>query len=63
MTPSLPDGTKTFGAGTTKEMMGPAPREVPEHRWRALALIRLRAAASGGAFDLALLEDKGDYRW
>jgi hypothetical protein len=35
---------------------------VLENRRRALALTRLREATSDGAFDLALLADKRNYR-
>ncbi len=33
-----------------------------ENRRRAMALTRLREAAADGGFDLALLEDKTNYR-
>jgi len=45
-----------------KDTVNTALREVLENRRRALALTRLREATSDGAFDLALLADKGNYR-
>jgi len=39
-----------------------ALREVLENRRRAVALTRLREAATEGAFDLELLDDKRNYR-
>lgn len=55
------DVAKALGTSTKKETVNTALREVLENRRRALALTRLRAAAEG-AFDLDLLEDKGNYR-
>ncbi|MFH8975097.1 type II toxin-antitoxin system VapB family antitoxin [Streptomyces sp. NPDC017890] len=55
------DVAKALGTSTKKETVNTALREVLENRRRALALTRLRAAAAG-AFDLDLLEDKGNYR-
>ncbi|MFD5714342.1 type II toxin-antitoxin system VapB family antitoxin [Streptomyces pharetrae] len=53
---------KALGTSTKKETVNTALREVLDNRRRALALTRLRAAAAEGAFDLNLLEDKGNYR-
>jgi Arc/MetJ family transcription regulator len=53
---------KALGTSTKKETVNTALREVLDNRRRALALTRLRAAAAEGAFDLDLLEDKGNYR-
>ncbi|MFH9981854.1 type II toxin-antitoxin system VapB family antitoxin [Streptomyces sp. NPDC017179] len=53
---------RALGTSTKKETVNTALREVLENRRRALALTRLRAAAAEGAFDLDLLEDKGNYR-
>jgi Arc/MetJ family transcription regulator len=53
---------KALGTSTKKETVNTALREVLEIRRRALALTRLRAAASEGAFDLELFEDKSNYR-
>ncbi|GAA3503011.1 type II toxin-antitoxin system VapB family antitoxin [Streptomyces albogriseolus] len=58
----LAEVAKALGTGTKKETVNTALREVLENRRRALALTRLRAAAAEGAFDLDLLEDKGNYR-
>ncbi|MEW2608692.1 type II toxin-antitoxin system VapB family antitoxin [Streptomyces sp. NPDC047880] len=62
MTATLPDGTRTLGTSTKKETLNTALHGMPGNRRRALALTRLRAASSEGAFDLELLEDKGNYR-
>jgi Arc/MetJ family transcription regulator len=51
-----------LGTTTKKETVNAALREVLENRRRALALTRLREAASDGAIDLPLLQDKRDYR-
>ncbi|MGC4948101.1 type II toxin-antitoxin system VapB family antitoxin [Streptomyces sp. DT224] len=56
------DVAKALGISTKKETVNTALREVLENRRRALALTRLRAAATEGAFDLALFEDKRNYR-
>ena len=53
---------RELGTSTKKDTVNAALREVLENRRRALALTRLRDAASEGAFDLALLQDKRDYR-
>jgi Arc/MetJ family transcription regulator len=58
----LADVAQALGTSTKKETVNTALREVLEHRRRALALTRLRTAAAEGAFDLDLLEDKGNYR-
>lgn len=56
------DVAKALGTSTKKETVNTALREVLESRRRALALTRLRAVAAEGAFDLDVLEDKGNYR-
>jgi Arc/MetJ family transcription regulator len=56
------DVAKALGTSTKRETVNTALREVLENRRRALALTRLRAAASEGAFDLEMLEDKRNYR-
>jgi Arc/MetJ family transcription regulator len=53
---------RELGTGTKKDTVNTALREVLEHRRRALALTRLRDATEDGAFDLALLADKRNYR-
>ena len=53
---------RELGTSTKKDTVNAALREVLENRRRALALTRLRDATSDGAFDLALLQDKRDYR-
>ncbi len=53
---------RALGTRTKKETVNTALREVLENRRRAVALTRLREAAADGGFDLALLEDKADYR-
>ncbi|WP_328311935.1 type II toxin-antitoxin system VapB family antitoxin [Streptomyces sp. NBC_00442] len=58
----LADVAKALGTGTKKETVNTALREVLEHRRRALALTRLRAAAGEGAFDLEIFEEKANYR-
>ncbi len=56
------DVAKALGTSTKKDTVNTALREVLENRRRALAITRLRAAATDGAFDLELLEDKTNYR-
>ncbi|MFI1189070.1 type II toxin-antitoxin system VapB family antitoxin [Streptomyces californicus] len=58
----LADVAQALGTGTKKETVNTALREVLENRRRALALTRLRTAASEGSFDLELFEDKRNYR-
>lgn len=58
----LAEVASALGTHTKKETVNAALREVLENRRRALALTRLRAMASEGAFDLELLEDKRNYR-
>ncbi|WP_327269061.1 type II toxin-antitoxin system VapB family antitoxin [Streptomyces sp. NBC_01218] len=58
----LADVAQALGTGTKKETVNTALREVLDNRRRALALTRLRAAASEGAFDLDVFEEKRDYR-
>jgi Arc/MetJ family transcription regulator len=53
---------QALGTRTKKDTVNTALREVLENRRRALALTRLREATSDGAFDLALLADKSNYR-
>jgi Arc/MetJ family transcription regulator len=53
---------KQLGTSTKKDTVNAALREVLTYRRRALALTRLRDAAADGAFDLALLQDKQNYR-
>lgn len=53
---------KELGTSTKKETVNAALQEVLASRRRAMALTRLRDAATDGAFDLALLQDKRDYR-
>jgi len=53
---------RELGTSTKKDTVNAALREVLENRRRALALTRLRDAASDEAFDLALLQDKRSYR-
>ena len=56
------DVARALGTRTKKETVNTALREVLENRRRAVALTRLREAAADGAFDLALLADKDNYR-
>ena len=56
------DVARALGTRTKKETVNTALREVLENRRRAVALTRLRDAATEGAFDLAILQDKGQYR-
>ncbi|GAA4549393.1 type II toxin-antitoxin system VapB family antitoxin [Streptomyces collinus] len=58
----LADVAKALGTSTKRETVNTALREVLDNRRRALALTRLRTAATDGAFDLDLFEDKGNYR-
>lgn len=51
-----------LGTSTKKDTVNAALREVLANRRRALALTRLRDSATEGAFDLALLADKQNYR-
>lgn len=56
------DVARALGTRTKKDTVNTALREVLENRRRAMALTRLRETAADGAFDLALLEDKANYR-
>lgn len=58
----LADVAQALGTSTKKETVNSALREVLESRRRALALTRLRAAATDGGIDLELLDDKENYR-
>ena len=58
----LADVARALGTRTKKDTVNAALREVLENRRRALALTKLRQATADGAFDLALLADKGNYR-
>jgi Arc/MetJ family transcription regulator len=53
---------RELGTSTKKDTVNAALREVLANRRRAVALTRLREAASDGAFDLDLLADKQNYR-
>ena len=53
---------KELGTSTKKDTVNAALREVLTNRRRALALTRLRDAAADGAVDLALLQNKHNYR-
>ncbi|MCW2932852.1 MAG: hypothetical protein JWM19_3814 [Actinomycetia bacterium] len=53
---------RELGTSTKKDTVNAALRQVLETRRRALALTRLRDAVTDGAFDLALLQDKHNYR-
>lgn len=53
---------KELGTSTKKDTVHAALQEVIANRRRAMALTRLRDAATDGAFDLALLQDKQRYR-
>jgi Arc/MetJ family transcription regulator len=53
---------RELGTTTKKDTVNAALREVLANRRRAVALTRLRDAATDGAFDLALLQDKQRYR-
>ena len=56
------DVARELGTSTKKDTVNGALREVLQYRRRALALTRLREATADGAFDLALLQDKRNYR-
>ena len=58
----LADVARALGTRTKKDTVNAALREVLENRRRALALTKLRQATADGAFDLALLADKRNYR-
>ena len=58
----LADVARALGTRTKKDTVNAALREVLESRRRALALTKLREATADGAFDLALLADKENYR-
>ena len=58
----LADVARALGTRTKRDTVNAALREVLENRRRALALTKLRQATADGAFDLALLADKGNYR-
>jgi Arc/MetJ family transcription regulator len=53
---------RELGTSTKKDTVNAALREVMENRRRALAMTRLRDAVTDGAFYLALLQDKRNYR-
>jgi Arc/MetJ family transcription regulator len=53
---------KELGTSTKKDTVNAALREVLANRRRAMALTRLRETTTDGAFDLALLQDKRNYR-
>ena len=53
---------KELGTTTKKDTVNAALREVLANRRRAVALTRLRDAATDGAFDLTLLQDKQRHR-
>ena len=53
---------RELGTRTTQETVSRALREVLKYRRRALALTRLREAVTDGGFDVALLQDKRNYR-
>ena len=53
---------KELGTTTKKDTVNAALREVLENRRRAMALTRLREAIDEGALDLALLQEKQNYR-
>lgn len=58
----LAEVAQALGTSTKKDTVNTALREVLDNRRRALALARLREATADGAFDLALLADKRNYR-
>jgi Arc/MetJ family transcription regulator len=58
----LADVARALGTRTKKDTVNAALREVLENRRRALALTKLREVTADGAFDLALLADKRNYR-
>jgi Arc/MetJ family transcription regulator len=53
---------KELGTSTKKDTVHAALQEVLASRRRAVALTRLRDAATDGAFDLVLLQDKRPIR-
>jgi len=58
----LADVARALGTRTKKDTVNAALREVLTSRRRALALTKLREATADGAFDLAQLADKKNYR-
>jgi Arc/MetJ family transcription regulator len=58
----LADVAQVLGTRTKQATVNAALREALENRRGALALTKLRQATADGAFDLALLADKGNYR-
>jgi Arc/MetJ family transcription regulator len=56
------DVARELRTTTKKDTVNRALREVLEYRRRALALTRLRDSVADGAFDLALLQNKRNYR-
>jgi Arc/MetJ family transcription regulator len=58
----LAEVAQALGTSTKKDTVNTALREVLDNRRRALALARPREATADGAFDLALLADKRNYR-
>jgi Arc/MetJ family transcription regulator len=56
------DVARELGTTTKKDTVNRALREVLEHRRRALAITRLRTTVAEGAVDLAVLQDKQNYR-
>ncbi len=58
----LADVARVLGTRTKQATVNAALQEVLENRRGALALTKLRRATANGAFDLALLADKGNYR-
>ena len=58
----LADVARALGTRTKQDTVNAALREVLENRRRALPLTKPRDATADGAFDLAMLADKGNYR-
>lgn len=58
----LAEVSKALGTKTKKETVNAALKEVMDSRRRAMALARLRSSAAAGSVDLALFEDKANYR-
>jgi Arc/MetJ family transcription regulator len=58
----LAEVAQALGTTTKKDTVNTAHCEVLDNRHRGPALTRLREATADGAFDLALLADKRDYR-
>jgi Arc/MetJ family transcription regulator len=58
---ALATAAEVLGTKTKKDTVNAALREVMASRRRAVALTRLRDAATDGAFDLAVLQDKQRY--